>query len=52
MFSGGSLWRQNLHAMQGSRNSAIDVGNAGISPTVLLSPPAVFYKAVYCLGLV
>lgn len=42
----------NLRAMQGSRNSAIDVGNAGISPTVLLSPPAVFYKAVYCLGLV
>lgn len=38
--------------MQVSGSSAIDFSEAGISPTVLHFPPAVLYKAVYCLGLI
>lgn len=38
--------------MQVSGSSAADFSDAGISPTVLHSPPAGLYKAVYCLGLV
>jgi len=52
MFLGGSLWTQSLCAMQVSRSSATDFSDAGISPSVLHSPPVVFYKAADCLGLI
>lgn len=38
--------------MQVSGSSAMDFSDTGISRTVLHSPPAVFYKAAYCLGLI
>lgn len=38
--------------MQVSGSSAIDFSHTGISCAVLHSPPAVFYKAAYCLGLI